>query len=88
MAGLEFKIDGGFGGIPANMRLVEIQIVLHLEAFDIPAIEIHVRGHRSVGEPQLDRSRSCTRSKYRHRRAGNAVLRDPCVGEKCDSLVG
>ena len=88
MTGFEIKIDGRLGSIPANMRLVEFQVVLHLEAFDTPAIEIHVARHRSINQSELDGSRPDAGSKNCHCRAGNAVLRDPSVGEKCDSLVG
>src|SRR6266404_6434166 len=88
MTGFEVKIDGRLRGIPANTGPVEFQIVLHLEAFDTPAVEIHVARYRSVSQPELDRSRTDAGPKNSHCRAGNAVLRDPCVGEKCDSLVG
>src|SRR3546814_6878634 len=41
MEGVEFEIERGLGGFPANMRGAEMDILMHPEAFDLQAFEAH-----------------------------------------------
>src|SRR3546814_12781521 len=70
------------------MRGAELEILLHLEAFDLPVVEAHVWRNRTVGEALLDRIAADARPEDGERGTGDAVLRDPSVGEEGDLMLG
>src|SRR3546814_4575304 len=88
MEGVEFEIERGLGGFPANMRGAELEILLHLEAFDLPVVEANVWRNRTVGEALLDRIAADARPEDGERGTGDAVLRDASVGEEGVPMPG
>src|SRR3546814_15205765 len=70
------------------MRGAELEILLHLEAFDLPVVEAHVWRNRTVGEALLDRIAAAARPEDGERGTGDAVLRDPSGGAEGDLMLG
>src|SRR3546814_7184866 len=81
MEGVEFEIERGLGGFPANMRGAELENLLHLEAFDLPVVEAHVWRNRTVGEALLDRIAADARPEDGERGTGDAVRSEEHTSE-------
>src|SRR3546814_18017486 len=86
MEGVEFEIERGLGGFPANMRGAELEILLHLEAFDLPVVEAHVWRNRTVGEALLDRIAADARPEDGQHGTGDGNGRASCRGTVCESV--